>query len=129
VWSFEELMLALAKEKALPELKPIKRTLWLHVHCHQKALAKPADSAAALRLIDGLDVRMIQSGCCGMSGEFGYKHYEVSKAIANQSLLPALADAREEDWIVATGTSCRHQLADLGSHQALHIAQVFEQAC
>jgi Fe-S oxidoreductase len=130
VQSFEELMLSLQSQKMLPVLsvpaKTAPKTIWLHVHCHQKALAKPADSAAALRLIEGLEVRMINSGCCGMSGEFGYKHYDVSVKIANQSLLPTLQNARPEDWIVATGASCRHQIADLGSREAWHIAQVFD---
>lgn len=130
VQSFEELMLSLQSQKMLPVLsvpaKTAPQTIWLHVHCHQKALAKPADSAAALRLIEGFEVRMINSGCCGMSGEFGYKHYDVSVKIANQSLLPTLQNAQPEDWIVATGTSCRHQIADLGSREAWHIAQVFD---
>ncbi|WP_178863894.1 FAD-binding and (Fe-S)-binding domain-containing protein [Thiomicrorhabdus cannonii] len=134
VQSFEELMLSLQSQKALPALnvfaktasKTAPKTVWLHVHCHQKALAKPADSTAALRLIEGLEVRMIHSGCCGMSGEFGYKHYDVSVKIANQSLLPTLQNAQPDDWIVATGTSCRHQIADLGQREAWHIAQVFD---
>jgi FAD/FMN-containing dehydrogenase/Fe-S oxidoreductase len=130
VQSFEELMLLLQSQKMLPVLsvpaKTAPKTIWLHVHCHQKALAKPADSAAALRLIEGLEVRMINSGCCGMSGEFGYKHYDVSVKIANQSLLPTLQKAQPDDWIVATGTSCRHQIADLGQREAWHIAQVFD---
>ncbi len=69
---------------------------------------------------------MIQTGCCGMSGDFGYKHYELSKTIANQSLLPTLKKAKFEDVIVATGTSCRHQIQDFGGRKALHIAQVFD---
>ena len=68
---------------------------------------------------------MIPSGCCGMAGEFGYKHYDVSKTIAKQILLPNLAQAKNGDWIVATGTSCRQQLTDLGGYTSLHIAQVF----
>ncbi|WP_040727900.1 FAD-binding and (Fe-S)-binding domain-containing protein [Thiomicrorhabdus sp. Kp2] len=128
ILSFEELMLRLNELGVLPEFNALNKTVWLHVHCHQKALAKPMDSKTALELIPGLVVNMIPSGCCGMSGDFGYKHYEVSKTIANQVLLPTLEQARLEDLIVATGTSCRHQLADLGQHTSMHIAQVFAQA-
>ena len=128
ILSFEELVLKLNAQAILPKLKAINKNLWLHVHCHQKALAKPIDSQNALELIPGLEVKMIPSGCCGMSGEFGYKHYEVSKTIANQVLLPTLEQAQADDLIVATGTSCRHQLEDLGQYQSLHIAQVFAMA-
>jgi len=128
ILSYEELMLKLHALELLPKLDNLSRKLWLHVHCHQKALAKPIDSKKALELIPELDVQMIPSGCCGMSGEFGYKHYDVSKTIANQVLLPTLEQATKDDLIVATGTSCRHQLEDLGQYSALHIAQVFAQA-
>ncbi len=102
------------------------RKVLLHVHCHQKALATPMDSQKALELIPGITVEMMPTGCCGMSGEFGYKHYDVSKKIAEQVLLPRLALAEESDLIVATGTSCRHQIEGLGHQSALHIAQVFD---
>ncbi|BCN93941.1 oxidoreductase [Thiomicrorhabdus immobilis] len=128
ILSFEELILKLNKLGCLPALNALDKTLWLHVHCHQKALAKPIDSKNALELIPGLQVKMIPSGCCGMSGEFGYKHYEVSKSIANQVLLPTLEQAQSDDLIVATGTSCRHQLEELGQYKSMHIAQVFAMA-
>ena len=128
ILSYEELILKLDSLGQLPSLSSLKSVVWLHVHCHQKALAKPNDSKSALETIPGVEVKMIQSGCCGMSGEFGYKHYDVSKKIANQILLPALKEANENDLIVATGTSCRHQLEDLGQYSALHISQVFAKA-
>jgi len=128
ILSYEELMLKLNALEQLPEISSLNKVVWLHVHCHQKALAKPIDSQNALELIAGVEVKMIPSGCCGMSGEFGYKHYEVSKKIANQVLLPTLKEANENDLIVATGTSCRHQLEDLGQYSALHISQVFAKA-
>ena len=128
IFSYEELMLKLNALEQLPEISSLNKVVWLHVHCHQKALAKPIDSQSALELIAGVEVKMIPSGCCGMSGEFGYKHYEVSQKIANQVLLPVLKEANENDLIVATGTSCRHQLEDLGQYSALHISQVFAKA-
>lgn len=123
--SYEEFVIQMHSRKLLPKLPGLVKKVWLHVHCHQKSLAKPLDSKNALELISGLSVEMIASGCCGMSGEFGYKHYDVSQKIAEQSLLPAVRQSKSEDLIVATGTSCRHQLEGLGSYQALHIAQVF----
>ena len=130
VLSFEEYLLLLVDQHKLPDSVSLSsrhaQKVWLHVHCHQKALAQPLDSKKALELIAGLEVEMIASGCCGMSGDFGYKHFDVSKKIANQVLIPTLDGAAEDDLVVATGTSCRHQVKDFGQKSALHIAQVFD---
>src|SRR5262249_53352325 len=93
----------------------------LHAHCHQKALVGPAGSAAALRLVPGLDVTVLDAGCCGMAGSFGYEkeHYDVSVKVAELGLLPALA-AAPEAAVAATGTSCRHQVRDLAGRTARH---------
>ena len=131
VLSFEELVLELAQLNQLPAFKALTNTpskVWLHVHCHQKALAQPTDTKRALERIPQLSVEVIPSGCCGMSGDFGYKHYDVSKKIAEQVLLPSLDQVQDGDWIVATGTSCRHQIEDLGQKRANHIAQIFDLA-
>jgi len=65
-----------------------------------------------------------------MAGSFGYEtdHYEISKAMAERSLLPAVRSAGERDLIVTDGTSCRHQIADLAHRKALHVAQVLDRA-
>ena len=78
-----------------------------------------------LRLISGLDVQVLDAGCCGMAGSFGYEqeHYDVSVKIANLQLLPALA-SRPEALVVAPGTSCRHQVHDLAGRRALHPLEV-----
>jgi Fe-S oxidoreductase len=93
----------------------------LHGHCHQKALVGAGGSAAALRLVGGLDVAVLDAGCCGMAGSFGYekKHYDLSVAIANLALVPAVK-ADPEAVVVATGTSCRHQIHDLTGRTAVH---------
>ncbi|MBD3611073.1 MAG: hypothetical protein HUJ13_01390, partial [Hydrogenovibrio crunogenus] len=62
---------------------------------------------------------------CGMSGEFGYKNYDVSLKVANQTLLPTLKNAQQDDLVIATGTSCRHQLEDFADRQGLHPAELF----
>ncbi len=97
----------------------------LHGHCHQKALLGVGGSAAALRLVPGLDVRVLDSGCCGMAGSFGFEkeHYDVSVAVANLELLPALA-AAPDTRVVAPGTSCRHQIKDLDGRRAWHPLEV-----
>jgi Fe-S oxidoreductase len=101
----------------------------LHGHCHQKALRGAAASAAALRLLPGADVMVLDSGCCGMAGSFGYEkeHFDLSGQIANLELLPAIA-AEPEATIVATGTSCRHQIRDLAGRRALHPLEVLADA-
>ncbi|HUR55166.1 MAG TPA: FAD-linked oxidase C-terminal domain-containing protein, partial [Gemmataceae bacterium] len=78
-----------------------------HGHCHQKALGAAKASADALRMVPGLDVKVLDAGCCGMAGAFGYEkeHYDVSVAVANLELIPALT-ANPAAVVVATGTSC-----------------------
>jgi FAD/FMN-containing dehydrogenase/Fe-S oxidoreductase len=99
----------------------------LHGHCHQKALRGPGGSAAALRLVPGLDVKVLDAGCCGMAGSFGYEreHFDVSAKIAGLELLPALR-AAPEAVVAATGTSCRHQIHDLAGRHARHPLEVIE---
>ncbi len=110
-------------EKSLIGQNKLKK-VWLHVHCHQKSLMSPKQVEQALALI-AEQVQVIESGCCGMSGAFGYRHYEVSEKIARQALLPAISQMQSEDILVATGTSCRHQVADLSERKALHLVEAF----
>ena len=108
-------------------LKPLAQTRALvHGHCHQKAFDVFSATLTVLRLIPGLQVDAIESGCCGMAGSFGYDagHFETSMKMAELSLLPAVRAADPQTLIVADGTSCRHQIADGASRQALHVAQV-----
>jgi FAD/FMN-containing dehydrogenase/Fe-S oxidoreductase len=100
-------------------------TCVLHGHCHQKALLGVAASAPALRLIPGMKVEVLDAGCCGMAGSFGFErgHFDISEKIANLALLPALAGAPEAT-VVAPGTSCRHQIHDLAHRRALHPLEV-----
>jgi FAD/FMN-containing dehydrogenase/Fe-S oxidoreductase len=106
-------------------LKPQPGEFLLHGHCHQRALLGVAGTSAALRLIPELRLTVLESGCCGMAGSFGYEkeHYDLSVAIANLELLPALK-ARPEATVVAPGTSCRHQVRDLAGRPALHPLEV-----
>jgi Fe-S oxidoreductase len=84
----------------------------------------------ALAFIPGYEVEVIPSGCCGMSGSFGYekKNYEVSMQIGELVLFPAIREADEGTIIAAPGTSCRHQIMDGTKVQAKHPAQIMFEA-
>ena len=78
--------------------------------------------------VPGASVVDLDAGCCGMAGSFGYsaEHYDVSIAIANRKLLPAVKSMQSGDILVAPGTSCRHQVADLTGARALHPAELLK---
>jgi FAD/FMN-containing dehydrogenase/Fe-S oxidoreductase len=106
-------------------LRPRREKCVVHGHCHQKALVGMSGTTAALRLVPGLEVVPLDTGCCGMAGSFGFEkeHYDLSVAIAELDLLPALR-AEPDALVVAPGTSCRHQIKDLASRRALHPLEV-----
>jgi len=108
------------------DLVPAAGRALLHTHCHQKAFGIDDTVAAALRLIPGLELEVVDSSCCGMAGSFGYRAetISVSKAMGELSLLPAVRAADAATVIVADGTSCRHQIADLAGRRAVHVARV-----
>jgi FAD/FMN-containing dehydrogenase/Fe-S oxidoreductase len=103
---------------------------YVHGHCHQKAAGVMGDMGKALSAVPGLDAKTIESSCCGMAGAFGYdaETIDVSLAMGELSLLPAVRAAEDDALIVANGTSCRHQIADGTGREALHIAQVLDRA-
>ncbi|WP_244179791.1 FAD-binding and (Fe-S)-binding domain-containing protein [Salinicola salarius] len=102
----------------------------VHGHCHQKAFDAFTPVMTVLNWIPDLEVEAIVSSCCGMAGSFGYEaeHIEASRQMAELSLLPAVREAGEDAWIVADGTSCRHQILDGAGREALHVAKVLEAA-
>ena len=121
---------AIAGRLELPLRKlPVGRVL-LHGHCHQKAFGTVAAVAGVLRWIPDLDVEVIESGCCGMAGSFGYEaeHYDLSMKMAELDLLPAVRASGDDAWIVADGTSCRRQILDGTGRTALHTVRVLEAA-
>jgi len=115
--------------RTLP-MSPLARTVHVHGHCHQKSFGAFTPTLAALRQVPELQVKPIAASCCGMAGAFGYQAetQEVSRAMAEAALLPAIRAAAAEDLIVADGTSCRHQIRDLGGREALHSVRVLDMA-
>ena len=111
-------------------LRALPGTAHVHGHCHQKAFGAFPDALASLRRVPELQVQPISSSCCGMAGAFGYgaDTQEASHAMAEAALLPAVRAAATADLIVADGTSCRHQIADLGGRVAVHSIRVIDRA-
>ena len=102
----------------------------VHGHCHQKAVLGMAGDGQLLKLL-GVDFTVLDSGCCGMAGSFGFKpeHYDVSiKAGEIGGLLPAVRAAAVDTLIIASGYSCREQIEQCTERQALHIAEVAHMA-
>ena len=99
-----------------------------HGHCHQKAFCGTGPLRAALEAAGG-PVEVADSGCCGMAGSFGYTsdHYELSVAVGERRLLPAVRALGEGQSVIAAGTSCRHQILDVTGRRALHPAEYLEQ--
>jgi Fe-S oxidoreductase len=124
---FEEF---LVREAALGRLdlplKPVAKRALVHGHCHQKAFGMFGAVERILKLIPDLKVETVESSCCGMAGAFGYgaDTIDVSLAMGELSLLPAVRKADADTLIVADGTSCRHQIHDGAARDALHVARV-----
>jgi len=108
------------------QFRPTERTIIVHGHCHQKALASVTPTVRMLSLPAGHKVEVIPSGCCGMAGSFGYEaeHFEVSQQIGELVLFPAVRAAGPDVVIAAPGTSCRHQIKDGTGRKARHPAEI-----
>jgi Fe-S oxidoreductase len=107
-------------------LKPVNGRILVHGHCHQKSMGLLGATMSLLARIPDAAPVDLDAGCCGMAGSFGYarEHYDVSVAIASRKLIPAARAMKPGDVLVAPGTSCRHQVADLAQVAALHPAQL-----
>lgn len=122
---FEEYLEAeCSSGRAALSLKSGPSQLLLHPHCHQRSMGLAAPAKALLSRIPSATVTDLEAGCCGMAGSFGYTrdHYDVSSAIAERKLLPAVRAMAPGSVLVAAGLSCRHQVADLGGIEAQHPA-------
>ena len=107
-----------------------EKTIKLHVHCHQKALANVSAPFNLLNLPTNYTVSVVNSGCCGMAGSFGYEHehYKVSMQMGELSLFPKIRKANKNVVIAATGTSCRDQIKDGTNRVAKHPISILRKA-
>ena len=129
--TFEEFLAHEAEAgRFTPAFCEINKRALLHGHCHQKSFDAMGAVEKVLKLIPRLTVETVQSSCCGMAGSFGYgaDTIDVSLAMGELSLLPAVRKADADTIIIADGTSCRQQILDGTGRQALHVARVLEMA-
>jgi FAD/FMN-containing dehydrogenase/Fe-S oxidoreductase len=124
VWLLADWLAAKAPEWVTGKLKG--KQVILHGHCHHKAVFGGPVNEIALLKKAGAAVELIDSSCCGMAGPFGFEadKFEVSKAIANLGLLPAVKSAAATTIIVADGFSCREQIEQLSEREGIHFAEV-----
>ncbi len=125
--TFEEFLAREHKAGTLDlKLKSTPQRALLHGHCHQKAFDAFSPVQTVLKLVPDLTVETVESSCCGMAGAFGYgaDTIDVSLAMGELSLLPAVRKAPDDAIIVADGTSCRHQIHDGTGRDAVHVARV-----
>jgi FAD/FMN-containing dehydrogenase/Fe-S oxidoreductase len=129
VWLLADWLAVEAPDWAANRLKGAQ--ILLHGHCHHKAVFGGPRSEIELLRKAGATVEPIQAGCCGMAGPFGFEadKFDVSKAIANDGLLPAVKAADSMTLIVADGFSCREQIAQLSDREAVHFAEVLAHTC
>ncbi len=133
--SFSKIMrIATSAQYNYPSSNPLKRKVMLHSHCYEKSRSLRPDgstvgvgAAEALLRSVGYEVEMIDSGCCGMAGAFGYEveHYGLSMDVGELSLFPAVRSADKSTLIAASGTSCRSQIRDGAGRKAFHPVELF----
>jgi Fe-S oxidoreductase len=116
-------------ERHAPDFKPpqLERRVLLHGHCHHKALMKMTDEESLLKKM-GATVTAPDAGCCGMAGPFGFDagKYEVSMAIGERVLLPAVRALPADAMIVSDGFSCREQIHQATGRRAQHLAEAIQ---
>jgi Fe-S oxidoreductase len=108
----------------------VPKTLKVHGHCHQKALSGTFSSFQMLSIPDNYAVTILNTGCCGMAGSFGYEkeHYEVSMQVGEDTLFPKVRNCSINTEIAAAGTSCRHQIFDGTKRIAKHPITLLKEA-
>jgi Fe-S oxidoreductase len=117
----------LEQKAANRQLPQLKRKALVQGHCHHKSVLRFEAEDSVLKKL-GLDAQVLNSGCCGMAGSFGFESdkYEVSVAIGERRLLPAVRKAEDSTIIVADGFSCREQISQQTDREALHLAEVIQ---
>jgi len=107
-----------------------EKEIKIHVHCHQKALSSTHASFQILNIPTNYKVTILNTGCCGMAGSFGYEkeHYEISMQVGEDTLFPKIRNCAPETEIAASGTSCRHQIYDGTKRIAKHPITLLKEA-
>ena len=127
-FTFEEFMQREVNAKNITSSHFNKKSqvIKIHGHCHQKALSSTHATFAILNLPTNNKVTIMNTGCCGMAGSFGYEkeHYKVSMQVGEDTLFPKVRKTERDTIIVAAGTSCRHQIFDGTKRTSLHPATV-----
>jgi Fe-S oxidoreductase len=118
-------------EKQVPGYEPpqLRRQAIVQGHCHHKAVMRLKEEKSLMKKM-GLDCEVLESGCCGMAGSFGYESdkYPLSRACGERVLLPRVREEKLSTVIVADGFSCKEQIAQHTNRQALHLAEVMQMA-
>ncbi len=106
-----------------------KKILKIHGHCHQKSLSGTGASFAMLNLPENFKVTIMNTGCCGMAGSFGFEkeHYEISMQVGEDTLFPKIRNSEPNTKIVASGTSCRHQIKDGTKRNSQHPISILKE--
>jgi FAD/FMN-containing dehydrogenase/Fe-S oxidoreductase len=107
----------------------LEQSVLVHAHCHHRAVMGFDDELALLHDM-GVDVELLDSGCCGMAGSFGFaaEHYEVSQRVGERVLLPAVRRARSDQLVVTDGFSCREQIEQATGRTPVHLAELLQRA-
>jgi Fe-S oxidoreductase len=127
---FSEFVVAHARAQDLPQMPRLDRKAIVHGHCHEKALFGMDSEMELLRRL-GVDAQLLDTGCCGMAGSFGFEageKYRVSMAIGELDVLPKVRQAAPDALVVADGFSCREQIDGGSTRHALHVAEVARMA-
>ena len=115
----------------IPGYQPprLSQKVLLHGHCHHKSIMKMGDEEALLRKM-GVELKTLDSGCCGMAGPFGFEKekYAVSQAVGERVLLPAVRAAEADTIVLTDGFSCREQIVQATGRRAVHLAEVLAMA-
>ena len=127
----QEILVKEGKNKNINFKKDLKkRSIAVQVHCHEKTIIGENISIDSLKMIPNSEVEKIPSGCCGMAGAFGYEkeHFDLSKQIAEERLLPFIKGLKSNTQVAITGVSCRHQIDDLSERDPKHILEIFAES-
>jgi Fe-S oxidoreductase len=129
--SLQALTLSELLRRHAPDWEPprLRAKALVHGHCHHEAvMGMSAESELYERM--GLDFEILDSGCCGLAGSFGFEreHDEISREIGEQRLMPAVREAPRDAILIADGFSCKTQIEQMTERRALHTAQVLKLA-